>query len=395
MRVTPFLRDRARMGDLLVLLAFVAVLTAPMPSIPRLVTYVLGVVALCSPAWWKAAAGVRLAWCTTALLVYLVLTSTWSQSAGASELARICIRALVLGCFVVALAECVGRGDVHDRIGRWFAVIGGGVAVAAIASFLIEFPPEGRLHGLGRVHNSVTAAQAFTVVALFALDTTLRAPSARWRALAGGSALAAALAVALAGTRAAWVALPLGCAALLLANRTSAPVRFIGTLGAAAAALALIAAVLATSEPTRDFVLPRGDSFRLAIWESVVADAARQGLWFGRGILTPDDTVLEDVTFRHAHSMYLAVFFHGGIVAGALFAVTLGATAVALVRRLPVPDARLALALLAAGAVFWLTDGRTLVDRVGVHWWLFWLPVATAIGLTRRSTTGDGNVTSS
>ena len=341
-------------------------------------------VALCTPAWWTAAAGVRLAWCAAALLVYLVLTSFWSQGVDASGLARICVRALVLGCFVVALAECVRRTDVHDRIGRWFAVIGGGVAAAAIAGFLIESPPEGRLHGLGRVHNSVTAAQAFTVVALFALDATLRAPSARWRALAGFSALAAALAVALAGTRAAWAALPLGCAALLLAHRTSSPARFVATLGAGAAALALVAAVLATSEPTRDFVLPRGDSFRLTIWESVVADAARQGLWFGRGILTPDDTVAEGLTFRHAHSMYLAVFFHGGIAAGALFAVTLGGTAVALVRRLPLPDARLALALLAAGAVFWLTDGRTLVDRVGVHWWLFWMPVATAIGIATR-----------
>ena len=79
--------------------------------------------------------------------------------------------------------------------------------------------------------------------------------------------------------------------------------------------------------------------------------------------------------------MYLAVFFHGGIVASVLFAAVLGGTAYVLFRGFGFPDARLALALLVAGAVFWLTDGRQLVDRVGVHWWLFWLPLATAIGL--------------
>ena len=78
--------------------------------------------------------------------------------------------------------------------------------------------------------------------------------------------------------------------------------------------------------------------------------------------------------------MYLAVLFHGGIAGVVLFAAVLGGTGFALVRALGSPDARLALALLVAGAIFWLTDGRQLVDRVGVHWWLFWLPVATAIG---------------
>ena len=376
--------DRARMGDGLILLAFVAVLAAPMPSIPRLFTYLLGAVVLCSPAWWRAVAGARLAWCGATLLAYLVLTSLWSEHREASDIARVCVRALVLACFVVALTDCIRRGDLHDRVVRWFAGVGGGVAVLAIANFLIDVPPEGRLHGLGRVHNSVTAAQAFTVVALVALHAATRSSAPRWRMLAAASALAAALAVVLAGSRAAWAALPLGCMALLLAARNPLPTRFVTTLAGAALALGLIAAVLVANETTRELLLPRGDSFRFVIWESVLADAASRGLWSGRGILTPDDTGVNDLTFRHVHSMYLAVFFHGGLVALALFATALGGTAVSLVRHLRHPDARLALALLAAGAVFWLTDGRTLVDRVGVHWWFFWWPVATAIGIGSR-----------
>ena len=383
--VTPLFSDRGRVADVLILIAFIAVLVAPLPSIPRFVTYLLGVLVLCSPALRRTAADSWLAACAAALLAYLVLTSLWSEDPGAADAVRMGVRALVLGCFVLAFANAVARDAAHEHIGRWFALAGGLVAVAAIGSFLLDPPPEGRLHGLGRVHNSVTAAQAFTVVALVALDTAGRTRAPRWRLLAGAAAVAATLAVLLSGSRAAWAALPLGGAALLLASRTSSSARFVGYLGASAAAMALAVAVLATSDFTRDHLLPRGDSFRLAIWESVLADILRHGLWFGRGILTPDDTLLGDLAFRHVHSMYLAVLFHGGIVGCVLLAAAFGGTAFTLVRRLDAPDARLALALLVAGAVFWLTDGRQLVDRVGVHWWLFWLPVATAAGIAARS----------
>ena len=373
------------MRDLLVLLAFLAVLAAPLPGIPRLVTYVLGVLVLCSPALWRAAADSRVAVCAAALLAYLVLTSLWSEEPNTADALRMCIRALVLGCFVLAFADSIARGAAHDQIGRWFALGGGLVAAAAIGHFLLDPPPEGRLQGLGRVHNSVTAAQAFSVVTLVALDAAWRTPSSRWRLLAGASALVATLAVLLSGSRAAWAALPLGAAVLLLARTATSPGRFLGFLAATAAVLGFVVAVLVTGDLTRDYVLPRGDSFRFAIWESVVADVVRHGLWFGRGILTSDDTLLGDLTFRHAHSMYLAVLFHGGIVGSVLFAAVLGGSAYVLFRRLGFPDARLALALLVAGTVFWLTDGRQLVDRVGVHWWLFWLPVATAVGLVGRA----------
>lgn len=383
--VTLLFSNRGRLGDLLILLAFLAVLIAPLPSLPRLATYLLAALVLCSPALWRAAADSRLAACAATLLAYLVLTSLWSEEPDTADALRMCVRALVLGCFVLAFANSVARGAAHERIGRWFALAGGLVAVAAIGNFLLDPPPEGRLHGLGRVHNSVTAAQAFSVVALVALDSARRAPAMRWQLLAGACAVAASLAVLLSGSRAAWAALPLGAAALWLASTTPSRARFTAYLGASAAAMALVAAVLATSDLTRDYLLPRGDSFRFAIWESVLADVARQGPWFGRGILTPDDTLLGELTFRHAHSMYLAVLFQGGIVGCVLFAAALGGTAFTLVRALGSPDARLALALLAAGTVFWLTDGRQLIDRVGVHWWFFWLPVATAIGVGAAS----------
>ncbi len=373
--------DRARVADLLILVAFVAVLTAPLPSVARAVTYLLALLVLCTPSLWHAVRTDRLAACAGMLLAYLVLTSLWSDNPDVLDALRLGIRALVLCAFVVAYADCVRRGDVLPRLGRWFAVVGGIVAAAATARFFLDTPPEGRLHGLGGVHNSLTAAQAYAVVTLVALDTAYRSKPLRWRVLGIASALPAALAVLLCGSRSAWLALPVGLGVLLLAHRGTAPLRFAGVMVAGAVAIALLAFALAANEYTRDFLLPRADSFRLGIWEAVLADVVRHGPWFGRGILSPDEVSVQGIGFRHAHSMYLSVLYHGGVVAAALLAATLGGTAVVLVRRLGHAEARLAIALLAAGAVFWLVDGRQLVERVGVHWWLFWLPVATAVGL--------------
>ena len=379
--------DRWRVADLLLLFAFVAVLMVPFPGIARLVTYILALLVVATPAVWRGVARSRTAWCAGGLLLYLLLTILWSENPEVLLGFRVFVRALVLGCFVLAFADSVRRGVVDDRIGRWFALAGGLVALVAIGSFLIDSPPGERLRGFGRLLNSVTAAQAYTVVVLFALHWASRATTNRERAVAVTGALAASLAVVLTGSRSAWVALPAALVVQRLAACGWSASRFVGIALAAVTGLALAVLILAVNESTRDFVLPRGDSYRQDIWTAVLADVASHGIWFGRGILTDDDVSSVGLTFRHAHSMYLSVFRDGGLVGCAIFAATIGAVAGSLVRRLEHPNAQLAIALLAAGLLFWLLSGRTLIASVGVQWWLFWLPVATAVGLTSQRIT--------
>ena len=381
--------DRSRMADLLLLSAFVAVVTAPFPSVARLVTYLLALLAIATPALWRGVAGSRTAWCAAGLLLYLLLTTLWSQNPETHQAFRVLVRALVLGGFVLAFADSVRRGVVNDRIGRWFALAGGLVCLAAIGSFLLDSPPAGRLRGFGRALNSLSAAQAYTVVALFALHWASQATTFRARAVAVASALAASLAVVLTGSRSAWVALPAACIVQYLAARGWSNSRFAGTALAAVTGLGLAVVALAINDSTRGFVLPRGDSYRLDIWAAVVADVTAHGIWFGRGILSADDVSSAELSFRHAHNMYLSVFRQGGLVGCAILAATIAGTVGGLMRRLEHPDARLAIALLVAGLLFWLLGGRTLIASVGVQWWLFWLPVATAIGLRSRPGPGD------
>lgn len=386
MTVPP--RDSARIADLCILLAFVAVLVSPWHSVPRFCTYVLALVTLCRPRVWRFAQHAPIAWLAALLIGYLLLTTAWAEAVEPALAARFGIRGLVLLCFVAAFADCVYRGDAAQRIGRWFAVAAGGAACFAIADFYLQPPEMGRLLGPGQIQNELIASQAFTVGALFAVHALLRphvTAGRVWPWLFAASATAMIVAVALTGARTGWLALVVGCGVLVLAHR--APNRFWSWAALWVAAIAALLAVLVWHEGAREWLLPRGASYRLLIWEQVLARALDTAPWFGNGLLADDNLATPGGVFLHPHSVYLSVFHQGGVVGLALFAALIGATAVALSRNLRRPDACLALALLAAGAVVALFDGHQLIHKVGVVWWLFWLPVATAIGLTARKPT--------
>lgn len=382
------LPSATRIADYCTALAFVAVLVSPLHSVPRLCSYALALATLCRPRVWRLARQAPVAWLAALLLGYLLLTLSWGEPVAPALGARFGIRALVLVCFLAAFADCVRRGDAHRRIGRWFAVAAGGAACFAIAGFYLQPPEMGRLLGPGQIQNELIAAQAFAVGALFAVDALLRGRGTGQRAwlwLLAASAVATAAAVALTGARTGWLALAVGLGVLVLAHR--APARFWSWVALWIVGIAALLAVFVLHEGAREWLLPRGASFRLRIWEGVLARTLDGAAWFGHGLLADDNLTTADRVFLHPHSLYLSLFHQGGVVGLALFAALLGVTGIALSRKLRNADACLALALLAAGAVVAVFDGHQLMHKVGVMWWLFWLPVATAIGLTARDST--------
>ena len=372
----------ARGADCLIALAFAAVLVSPLHFVPRLFTYLLMVLTLCRPASWRAATGASPFWPAAALLGYLLLTMCWSENFDAAAAARFVVRALVIACFLVAFADSVRRGDAHRRIGRWFAWVGGAAAVFAIAAHHVSPPPMGRLIGPGQIQNELVAAEAFTVGVLFAVDGLCRradrAALETWLLVASAGAMACA--VALTGSRTAWAALLLGCGVLLLAHRTWTPRHLVAWACLWAGLLLAVMAALVLHEGAREWLLPRGTSFRPVIWTAAWRDMALVAPWFGSGLLADDNVAAVGIEFLHPHNLYLSIFYQGGGVGVALFFAVLGVTGWCLLRRLAAPDAKLALALLATGAAVWLLDGHQVIHKVGVVWWLFWLAVATAIG---------------
>ena len=378
-----------RIADVCVAASFGAVLFAPFGALPRACTYVLAALTLCRLAVWRRLPKTPLAWLTGLLLGYLVASIGWSGAVEPALATRFCVRALVVAAFVAAFADCVRRGDAQRRICRWFALCGGLAAALALVGFWWQPPAMGRLTGPGQIGNELIAGQAFTACALVALAALTAGPvpgtgnrgAGCWRGALAASAAAAALAVALTGARSCWAALAVGVGVLAIGHVARTPRRFALLAAAWLAALAALVAVLAWSDAARGWLLPRGGSFRPVIWEAIFADTAGGPLWFGHGLLADGAVTAGDFLFLHPHSVYLAVFHQGGIVGLALLCAVLGAAAWRLLQHLAAPDARLGLALLAAGATVWLFDGHQLIHKVGVVWWLFWLPVASAIGI--------------
>ena len=369
-------------------LAFAAVLVSPLHSVPRLCTYLLALCTLFRPAFWRALRTAPAAWLAAVLLCYMLLTVSWSPAVEPALAARAGIRALVLACFVAAFADCVRRVNAHRRIGRWFALVGGGAAGFAIVGFVLEPPEMERLLGPGQVQNELIAAQAFTVATLFAADALLRRPAAprwMWAAPLAASAVLAAAAVALTGARTGWLALAVGVGVLALAHRR--PARFWSCAALWIAVLGAVLGALIWHDSAREWLLPRGASFRPLIWEQVLVRSVANAPWFGSGLLADDNLAGADRVFLHPHSLYLSILQQTGAVGLALFAALIVSTALTLSRRLDNPDACLALALLAAGSVVALFDGHQLIHKVGVVWWFFWLPVATAVGLRAAADT--------
>ena len=138
--------------------------------------------------------------------------------------------------------------------------------------------------------------------------------------------------------------------------------------------------VLVVNDATREVILPRGDSFRLAIWSEILQryfDAPFVGL----GITTSDDVVVGSVTLEHAHNLYLSLLHQGGAVALVLYLVTIGYAFRAAIVHFVHEDAKVAIALLVLASSAFALDGHELIDKVGEAWFLVWLPIGICLGL--------------
>ena len=379
--VSSFVRDRIRLNALLIVLCFAGVLMLESQSAASYPAYLLAIAMLVRFRQWADVFAVRLMWAVAALLAYLALTSLWSEGVQAGDALSMLSRAAQVLLFAVAFAECQMRGDLQRWLGRTLAATGLLAALAGLGVFLMGHSENGRLIGFGQLDNNVVAALIFGVVLILITDEVLREQGASWRRFGAVGIGVVAAAVLLADSRNGQISAVLGVGALLIAHRVPDRQRFVvAVLGMGVILIAVLGALIA-NEAGRTLVLPRGDSFRPSIWLATLSAVVDGGLWFGRGILSDDTLVIAAGEFPHPHNMYLSVFFQGGLVGAALFATLIAAVLRTLLAHYHHRDAKLALGILGLALPAWLLDGHELIDKVGMTWFLFWLPVAISLGL--------------
>lgn len=370
----------------IVLVAIASVFVLTSQSASSWPTYMLGVYVLAGAARWRSLFLDRGFLLVAVLLAYIPLTSLWSTPWDAREAFGQVTRALLVFTFVVCIAESVHVDWFLRRLTQTVAALGTVAAAGAGAFFFIESPEDGRLNGLGQLDTHVVAAMVYAVAAVCSLawlDTRGNRSAVRW--IAGGCVALLVLAVILTGSRNAIACMVFGMGCVLIANRAATAPRFIALAGSFAVALLVsILAAYSLLPGADDLILPRGDSFRPAIWSDYVARIRADGMWFGLGVLTSDLIQVGGHDVLHPHNLYLAVTHQGGLLGLALMVAVIGVSAHTLLKNYPEPETRLALAIWAMALPAYLLDGHELVDKIGWTWLLFWLPVAIALGIRAR-----------
>ena len=245
-----------------------------------------------------------------------------------------------------------------------------------------------RLNGLGQWGAHVIAGLVFGVCLLYSLKLFRENLSARWRSVCVISGVILVVAIALTFSRNAWVSVMAGLAVFAAVSWTTNRRQLSVVLIAFAAMAIGMLSLLYFSDSGRNFLLPRGDSFRPLIWSAILERVWSEGPIIGLGILTPDDVVNGPDVHPHPHSMYLAVLYQGGVVGLGLFLGLIAVVVRTLLAHLEMPEARVALGVLTIGLLSYLLDGHELVDRIGETWFLFWLPVAISFSLRLRPAPG-------
>lgn len=380
------LSDRIGLMAVLLVACFVSVVLLSSQSRASYPTYALALFMIATTAQWRDVLDLPLMRWILALLIWLSISTFWSDPFELRTAVSVWVRALLVFCFVVAFAECQLRGQLQHWMGIALTVFGAIAVIAAITYFHLENPADGRLKGLGQLDTHVIAALVYGGIGLFALRFFNTYPRISSRILAVFVLVAIGYAVFESDSRNAWVSVLLGVGVFMLANRVAEARQFLVSVVTMGVIFAVLLGLLLLGDGSQEILLPRGDSYRLLIWENTLSQFTQGSYFIGRGILTSDDVEIGGMLFEHPHNMYIAIFHQGGAVGVLIYLVVIFKSFSILLEHYHHKDAKLALGLLTIAVSAYLLDGHELIDKVGDTWLLFWLPVAVAVGLQWRPT---------
>lgn len=330
-----------------------------------------------------------------ALALLLGCSSLWSTGEDFSDHGQLWARIIAIVGFMLVMSHAFAAQNGFGTYLRHIIILA--VLVSAVLSILLYLfgPPaeHDRIHGLFRLHNAGRAGHQFAATLPF-LAVSFVLGRGKWRWLAGAALFLASIVIILSGTRAAWIGSIVGMLAFILATLQVARARFITllALGGTLVGSMFLYATMAPESGLHELLLPRGDSYRVAIWQTHI-ERLLAGPWLlGGGALTEQPFLyIVDRELRGAHNLYISTAEQIGVIGLCLFLAMIGWTAWRLLGQLHRAPARLGLSLLVTGCVLSIFNGDRLVDKMGLVWFVFWLPVAIAVAMhqTRHAHEAD------
>jgi len=266
----------------------------------------------------------------------------------------------------------------------WLALMG---ALAAIIIFIFFFGLQGRLWGLGALHNPIQAGSILLVyfaLGHFMLTKAGYPLSKTERILLVASLISVCLATLLSESRAPIGAMILYLIYLVALQLTRKPsisnvLVFAGIAGAIVGAIAL----LYGGDDYLQQLASRGMSYRLDIWAGYL-EYPPNSWWFGFGAGTPPEAlpaaeaywIPNGVPVVHAHNLFLGTLAETGIIGLAFLLAMIGLVVTGIAKRVAGAEEKVRLlGLLGLVFLLTLTGSHTAVSSIKAVWLFLWIPV--------------------
>ncbi|MFK7976111.1 MAG: O-antigen ligase family protein [Halioglobus sp.] len=320
-----------------------------------------------------------------ALALTLGLSGLWSTGESLPDHGQIWARIIAAIGFMLIAAHAFATQTGFSTYLRHVIILATLVSTVICLLYFVFGPVPGnnRIHGLFRLFNPGRAGHQYAATLPF-LAVSFALGHGKWRIMAAVAIALTAALIILTGTRAAWIGSAVGMLAFILATLRIRRAQFLAllTLGGAIVSGLFLYASLNPDSALHALLLPRGDSYRIAIWQTHI-ERLFSGPWlFGWGALTEQPYLfIIDMELRGAHNLYISTAEQIGVIGLALFVILLVWTGWRLLGHMQHASARLGLSLLVTGCVLSIFNGDRLIDKLGLVWFVFWLPVAIAVAL--------------
>ena len=316
---------------------------------------------------------------TAGLLQYLAMSSWWSEASSFQLVLKFQGYAILIFFFLLGLVISV-RQNKYFLVSLAVLTLAAASVSACYSVYLhFAFPdyrplPEARLYALGRLSNPVISAASYGFASILGFWLFTQRPNILQLLVLVFVLCLLGFVIVLSGTRTVWVALALGIGAgIAFWRREPSLLSF--------AILCLTLGILAVLALGWDDITRRGFSFRPEIWSEFISRSIATHPILGAGSGSGSYWLTPELDFKHPHSVFVSIFFFGGIVGLGLFLSLLAACFLQL-KQSPSGEVKvLAAMLLSYGVVFGIFDGDNILTKIDYLWWLIWMPIGVCLCL--------------
>ena len=368
---------------LCVFLLVLGIFLSPSQSFASYPSYLLVLIAAISPGVFFRVSGVPSFIFFGLVLAYFLLSTAWLEGIDWRSFSSSLVRIVLVLAFVLGLATMYTKKPNTSFLPSSVILIG---FFTAVISIVLHVDLSGndwnlgtRMNGLSFLENPVLSGILFALAMLCSLDRWLKEKTWRNRVPLSLVLVILALAVFLCGSVNAQISLFVAVSVLLIKRKALSTTSVFFSVFVVFLVLAIWSQFKSLDELVA-FFLPRGDSYRLAIWQATISNLDTWQALFGNGMGSNDDITFESRTFLHPHSLYLSIIFEAGLV-GLFLSLAMIFLSGRVLWMSDQKEAALFFSILVLGVVSFIFDSHELIDKVDHKWLLLWSPIGFSIAL--------------